>query len=154
MLKPEERKAFNEAFWGEFRLLMRRYNSSNKRGINWLNYPTDVKHLYLRLHCDNLGCALRMDFQFKDAAVREVVWEQMEELKAVLEQEMGTDGIWTRNLSAPEGFIFDRIEWVNPELNYYQKDHWPAIHSYLKDRLLAFDRFYQEFKEVLILLVD
>jgi len=24
MLKPEERKAFNEASWGEFRLLMRR----------------------------------------------------------------------------------------------------------------------------------
>ncbi|MBM3424984.1 MAG: DUF4268 domain-containing protein [Bacteroidetes bacterium] len=154
MLKPEERKAFNTEFWSKFRLLMRRYNSSNKRGVNWLNYPTDVKHVYLRLHCDNQGCAVRLDFQFKDAVVRDIVWEQMGELKAVMEQEMGNGGTWKRHLSAPEGFIFDRIEWSNNSLNYYQKEHWPEIHTFLKEHLLAFDRFYQEFKEVLVLLVD
>ena len=154
MLNPEERKAFNSEFWGEFRLMMRRQNSKEQRGINWLHYPTHIKHVYLRMHCDNLGSAIRLDFQFKDASIREIVWEQMTELKAVLEQAMGNDGIWTRNISAPEGFLFDRIEWRNDALNYYQKEQWPAIHAWLKEKLLAFHRFYLEFSEVLILLVD
>jgi hypothetical protein len=133
---------------------MRRHNTKTRRGVNWLKYPTDIKHVYLRLHCDNHGAFVHFDFQFKDSSVREIVWEQMQELKVVMEKEMGSQGIWNRDLTAPEGFVFDRISWENRTLNYYHREEWNSIYAFLKERLLAFDRFYQEFKDVLILLVE
>jgi len=154
MLSPEDRKAHNTQFWSGFKLLMRQHNTKTRRGVNWLKYPTDIKDVYLRLHCDNHGAFVFFDFQFKSPSVREIVWEQMQELKVVLEKEMGTQGIWTKDLTASEGFVFDRISWENRSFNYYHQEEWKSIHIYLKERILAFDRFYQDFKDVLILLVE
>lgn len=154
MLSPEDRKAHNTQFWSGFKLLMRQHNTKTRRGVNWLKYPTDIKDVYLRLHCDNHGAFVFFDFQFKSPSVREIVWEQMQELKVVLEKEMGTQGIWTKDLTASEGFVFDRISWENRSFNYYHQEEWKSIYIYLKERILAFDRFYQDFKDVLILLVE
>ena len=154
MLPKEERKQINQLFWDGFKKEMRRYNTKNKRAINWLKYPTYIKHIYLRLHTDNTGAFLNFDVQFKDQGIRDIVWEQLVELKQVMEKETGSHGVWTRNITAPEGFMFDRIQWVNHEVNFYNQEDWTKIYAFFKDRLLAFDRFYQEFKDVLILLVD
>ena len=154
MYSKEERKQVNQQFWDGFRKEMRRYNSKNKRSVNWLKYNTGIKHVYLRLHCDNTGAFLNFDIQFKDAGIRDIFWEQLNELKAVMEKETGSQASWVRNLNSSEGLVFDRIQWANPKLNYYNQAEWPAIYSYLKNRLLAFDRFYEEFKDVLILLVN
>lgn len=154
MLSKEERSAFNQLFWNGFKKEMRRYNTKHRRAINWLKYPTNIKHVYLRLHCDNTGAYLNFDVQFKDDGIRDIFWEQLIELKQVMEMEVGNQGLWLRNQTANEGFVFNRIQWVNPDVNYYMQDDWPKIYQFLKERLLAFDRFYQEFKDVLILLLD
>ena len=71
-----------------------------------------------------------------------------------MENATGHQGHWLRNQIAVEGFVFDRIQWENHDVNYYTQEDWPEIYQFLKERLLAFDRFYQEFKDVLILLLD
>jgi len=154
MLPKEERKKINQAFWDGFKKEMRRHNSRHRRNINWLKYPTEIRHVYLRLHCDNLGVFLSFDIQFKDPGIRDLFWEQLTELKQVMKAEMGDNGQWLKDLSAPEGFVFDRIQWHLDGVNFYRSEDWPVVYSFFKERLIAFDRFYQEFKEVLILLVD
>ena len=154
MLSKEERRQYNQLFWDGFKKEMRRHNTQYRRAINWLKYPTDIKHVYLRLHCDNTGAYLNFDVQFKDEGIREIFWEQLTELKQVMENATGHQGQWLRNQIAVEGFVFDRIQWENHDVNYYTQEDWPVIYQFLKERLLAFDCFYQEFKEVLILLLD
>ena len=153
MLSKEERRQYNQLFWDGFKKEMRRHNTEHRRAINWLKYPTE-KHVYLRLHCDNTGAYLNFDVQFKDEGIRDIFWEQLTELKKVMENTTGDQGRWLRNQTADEGFVFDRIQWQNQDVNYYTQADWPEIYKFLKGRLLAFDCFYQEFKEVLILLLD
>ncbi len=152
MLSKEEKKANNQSFWDGFNKEMRQIK--NRRNVNWLKYPTQIKHVYLRLDCSKLGAALNFDIQFKDPDIREIFWEQLLELRKVMEKETGTSGTWTRNIQAQEGFVFDRIQWIDPDLDYHDLESWSKIYAFLKERLLAFDAFYQEFKDVLILLVD
>lgn len=153
MLSKEERKAWNTEFWTEFKKEMRPIKSSNGKAISWLGYPTDVKDVYLRMHADGKRIFLSFDIQARDEGIRAILWEQMTELKVVMEQSMGTDGVWNENDSIA-GKPASRITWMKEPINFFDKTKWPEIKEFFKTKLLEFDEFYQEFKEILISLAS
>ncbi len=153
MLSKEERKALNSSFWDTFRKEMRQYKSVNGRGMNWINYPSDVKDIYIRLQADPKGARLCFDIQPKDDGVRSILWEQMTELKVVLEDAVGI-AVWNENDHIFNGRTVSRIFWELTDVNFYAaKDH-EKIKDFLKQKLIDFDAFYQEFKEILIILAE
>ena len=154
MLPKEERKAFNEAFWAGFKTYMRGALSSSGRRVNWSSYPTQVKHTYLRMVCEGNNISICFDIQFKDAGIQAIFWEQLTELKVVLEGAMSIPTHWNPEHFNREGQVLGRISWVLEGCNYYQKQDWPAIYAFFKKHLMEFDVFYQEFNEILITLVD
>jgi hypothetical protein len=153
MLNKYERKQINEHFWTAFQKQMKPFKSSNGRRINWINYPSDIPHIFVRMEADKVGARLCYDIQFKDLGVRSIVWEQLLELKVVLEAHMQHPTNWQQNKVLSDGRIIDRISWELEHVNYLLSEDHPRILTFLQDRLLEFDRFYQEFKDVLILLV-
>lgn len=153
MLAKEARKERNEKFWSGFKEYMRGTLSSTGKRVNWLNYKTEVKDTYLRLICDGKITALCYDIQFKDTGIKAIFWEQLGELKKVLESSMQQATVWEENVSTKEGLLIDRISWTIEKLNFYNDDDWDKIYSFYKARLIEFDEFYQEFKEILIALV-
>ncbi|MFN5147372.1 MAG: DUF4268 domain-containing protein [Flavobacteriia bacterium] len=154
MLTREEQKTRNTEFWEKFRKYMNKYRSCNGRKMNWLNYPSDVKCIHIRLQTDSKGARLCFDIQPKDEGVRSIIWEQMTELKKVLDQSMNYETTWIERISSPEGRVYSRIMWEKDRLNFYNEEDHHLIFEFLKDRLLEFDEFYQEFKEILISLTD
>lgn len=154
MLNREELKAKNSVFWADFRKYMNKVRSSNGRRMNWVSYPSDVKNIYIRLQADATGARLCMDIQPKDEGVREIVWEQMTELKKVMETCMNHETIWIEKMFAPDGRAHSRIMWETTDVNFFNPDDQEKIFEFLKNRLLEFDEFYQEFKEILISLMD
>jgi hypothetical protein len=154
MLPKEERKAWNEAFWTGFKAHMRKTLSSSGRRVNWSNYPTQVRHTYLRMVCEGTHIALCFDIQFKDPEIRAIVWEQLTELKVVLEQAMPSPTHWNSSHVTKEGQQIGRISWQLDGCNYYQQTDWEQIYEFFKKHFVAFDVFYQEFNEILITLVN
>jgi hypothetical protein len=154
MLTKEERKERNERFWTAFKVVMRKTMSSSGRRVNWATYPTEIKDLYLRLICDGKLTAMCLDVQFKDTSVREIVWEQLGELKTLMDASMKQPGVWIENHQTTEDLIINRIKWELSDKNFYNDEDWPEIHAFFKSRLIEFDSFYQEFKDILILLVE
>lgn len=154
MLSKEERKQKNQAFWEGFKTYMKGTPSCSGRRTNWLNYPTEVEELYVRLTASNNGCSLNFDIQSKDEGIREIVWEQMGELRVVLSSEMNYPSVWIEDQPMPTGQIISRITWEDERFNYFNEDDIPKIYAFLKQRLIDFDRFYQEYKDILIALVD
>jgi hypothetical protein len=152
MLSKEELKQYNFDFWTDFKKIMSGIKSSNGKKINWLSYPTEMKHVYLRLKADKKFASLVLDFQHKDDGVRSVFWEQMLELKKVLTDHMQTEGNWLENCSSDEFLNFNRIEWRLDYVNYLNKEDENAIHDFLKTKLIQFDVFFQEFKDILLFL--
>ena len=154
MLSKEERKQLNIDFWDQFKSEMRKIRSSNGKKMNWINYPTDVKNTYLRVVTESKSVSLCFDIQFKDQGVQSIVWEQLTELRKVLESEMEHPTQWEENKITSEGLNIGRISWILFGVNFYDKGQWDVIIEFLKQRMVEFDRFYQEFKEILITLVD
>jgi hypothetical protein len=154
MLSKEARKERNEKFWSGFKEYMRGTLSSTGKRVNWLNYKTEVQDTYLRLVCDGKTTAVCYDIQFKDTGIKAIFWEQLGELKKVLEASMQQETNWEENLITNEGLLISRISWSIVNLNFYNDEDWYKIYAFYKNRLVEFDEFYQEFKDILIALVD
>lgn len=150
MYTKEELKAHKTAFWTAFKSRMAKHRSVNGRKMNWLNYPSDVSYIHIRLDADHQGARFCFDIQAKDAGVRAIIWEQLQELKIVIESEMGTDGQWLQHHSTPVIPQFDRIQWELPGVSIFHREDTESIFDFFEDRLLHFDAFYQEFKDILV----
>jgi hypothetical protein len=61
---------------------------------------------------------------------------------------------WNESFINAEGIKIGRIFWELENVNFYNDEDWATIHQFFKDRLIEFDAFYQEFKDILISLVD
>jgi len=154
MISKEELKERNGQFWTHFQKEMRKVRSSDGRRINWIKYPLGVKDMYIRMETTGKHTRFAIDLQPKDDGIRAILWEQMTELRVVLEDAMGTPGVWAEFDRVFAGRNVSRIYWERTDLNFFKDEDLPQIESYLKEKLIAFDAFYQEFKEILILLAE
>lgn len=154
MLSKEEKKERNTAFWESLRKEMRSVRSVNGRSINWINYPTDVKDVYMRMEADANGARLCFDIQPKDDGIRSILYEQMTELKRVMEDTVGTADYWNEFDRTFNGRNVSRIAWEDKSLNFYKNEDLDAIKSFFKTKLIAWDEFYQEFKDILVNLAE
>lgn len=152
MFSREEKKQMNIDFWDGFKSYMRKSKSSVLPRVNWLAYPTDLKHTYLRLFCDDSITAVRYDIQFKDNDVRSLFWEQLNELKKLLNATMNIETRWVEHMDS-NGIVISRIYWESQDWSLYKTKDWKKMYRFLQDRLLEFDLFYQEYKEILINLI-
>jgi hypothetical protein len=152
MYSKEELKSINSKFWTDFKQYMRKNKSSNKKKINWLNYPTQIKSIYIRLETNKNTVKFSIDFQFKSNSVREIVWEQMHELKKVFENEMKSSGIWEYNMQSPTKGEYSAIYWEE-NYNYLNPNQQSDIFKFFEEKLICFDSFYQEYKEILLNLI-
>lgn len=133
---------------------MREHKSSNGRGINWLNYPSDVKSIFIRMQVDKKTTALNFDVQFKDPDILAIVWEQLHEMRKLMETTMEMEGQWLEHNYLNNGQQYYRIQWSIDNLNYHKLEDREEIYSFLEATLLKFDEFYQEFKEIVVNLVN
>lgn len=154
MISKEELKEKNTAFWDEFRKVMNNETSSAGRQVNWINYPTDVKDIYIRMEVDAKGCRLCFDVQPKSDDIRSILWEQMTELKTVMTKEMGVEAIWNEESHFWNGRLISRIKWENNDLNFFNEEDVPKIIEFLRDKLIRFDKFYQEYKDIIVNLAN
>ena len=153
MFSKEEKHAMNVEFWNGFKQYMNNQKSSALPRVNWLSYPTNLKHTYVRLHCDGGSSALYYDIQFKDKEIRALFWEQLLELKSLFNRQESHDSNWYEHFETKDGIHISRIEWSNDEWSLYCQKDWRKIYRFFKDRLIEFDLFYQEYKEILINLI-
>jgi hypothetical protein len=154
MFSKEESRQLNLAFWNGFQDYISKNRSSNGRKINWLNYPSDIKSIFIRLEVDSKGARLCFDLQSKDDDIRALLFEQMSELKVVLEDITIEKPTWIENHYYLNKQYISRIVWENNLLNFYKSEHRDLIYTFLAERLLKFDLFYQEYKEILIALAN
>ena len=150
MFSKEERKIYHQAYWSAFKKYMNQYKNSRGKRINWLNYPTHLKEIYVRLHVDNQQAHFSIDIQCKDKEIRLLIWEQFEELRKVLENEMDDQGQWSKIAYNSAGQEISQIIWEINKVNIYQQNDQPIVFDFLKNKLISFDTFYQTYKDILI----
>lgn len=149
MFSKEERKEIHQGFWKRFKSKVSNEKNAEGKRINWLNYPTKLKQIYVRLQADNKSAQFSIDIQDKDEGIRELIWEQLTELKKVLESEMPDGGIWNKEAYNAAGQHIYRISWKLEEVNMYEPLDEEQIFLFFHKHLKGFDRFYVEFRDIL-----
>jgi hypothetical protein len=154
MFSKEESRQLKTTFWNGFEDHMSNTRSSNGRRINWVSYPTGVKTIFVRLEADGKGARVCFDIQHKSEDLRLLLFEQMTEMKNVMDDIMGVDAVWIENYHYLNEQYISRIVWEDSNLNFYNSEHKLKIYQFLSQRLIKFDLFYQEYKDILISLAN
>ncbi|MEX1191510.1 MAG: DUF4268 domain-containing protein [Brumimicrobium sp.] len=153
MFTKEERKALHSEYWLRFKSFISSSRSVNNRRINWLNYPTGLKEIYVRLDINQERASFSIDIQSKDEGIRSIIWEQFLELKKVLENEMQIPGTWSEEVFNKAGQQISSIYWNLENVSIYNQKDEEKVFQFFKDKLVRFDRFYDVYKEILFGLI-
>lgn len=142
MLSRQERKNLNKQFYTALGRMMQGSFSETGKRINWTNYRTGIRGVYVRMEADKRGVSFNIDVDHKDEDIREMLWAQFLELKNVLQDEMQRELIWHEQFQKEDSVMVSRIQITLEEGSLYDKSTWPAMLGFLKDGLIRFDAFW------------
>ncbi len=150
MYSKEEKKQLNQAFWTAFGSYMKPCFSQFGKKVNWSNYKTGLRQIYARFVVDHKYYEFKIEIQDKDDMIRSLFYEQFEELKPVLENEFGSTMEWTPNSENSFHEVSSKIFISNDQLNYHNKAHWGDLFSMMQTHIIAFDRFWYDWKDTFV----
>lgn len=153
MFSKEDLKLYKANFWDEFKSIMQKHKSADGKRINWISYPSGLKDIYIRLDADKRHAFLSIDIQSKDDGVRAIIYEQFTEMRKIMLDIMEYEAEWIEHFHITNTYEISRIWWELPDVSMFKKEDKEIIFEFLKTRLIAFDEFYSEFKDIVINLV-
>ncbi len=154
MFSREEKKAFNQLFWTSFGKYMKKYEMEYGKKINWTNYKTGIKDMYIRMDADNKKAIFSIDFQHSDLGIRDLFFEQFEELKRVFHDQMRHEFIWDKEYLNTNGEHIHRVYTEIIGVNKFNKDNWLESFNFFENHIVPFHDFWSEFKEIFVILQE
>ena len=153
MFSKEEEKAIRTEFWDTLLKKSRAHKSASGKKVNWMKYPTGMKDVYLRAEADKDGCRVCIDFQFRDAGIRELFMEQFLETKTVFENTMETQVHWLPHYTHSYKTEVARVMVENTSTNMFKKQDWEEMHEFILTHLRRADTYWIEFNELFFTLL-
>jgi hypothetical protein len=147
MYSKQEASQIRKDFWTRLGQYMRPIAGANGDTINWVNYKTGVRHLYFRMDADKEQAAIAIELRHPDAAEQQRYFEQLQQLKNMLEETVGETWSWELHSTDEDGKLVSRIGTCIKTVSVFKKEDWPVMISFLKPRLLAIDTFWNMVKD-------
>ena len=148
MLTKDEKKGLRIEFWTQLEAQLDKDRNPHGSKVQWLNYNTGVKHLYFRMEADENGARLCIDIQFPDAGIRNLYYEQFEELKNKL-SETYKDLTWTKDFEHSNGKTIHRISVEKDGCHIFERSDWDKMQLFLKINFKKLDEFWDEYGDVI-----
>ena len=148
MFSKKENKEIRILFFTSFGKYMSQKVSYNGTKIKWLNYPTNIKDIHFRLHCDKKNASVYIDFQHKDDRIRRLFFEQFEEFKIVFTEYAGGFWRWEKDYKNEIGTDYSRIISQLDNISIYEQSSWPTIFEFYRFNLLNLDKFWVDYNEI------
>lgn len=115
--------------------------------INWVNYKTGIKHLYVRMEADHKTAKIYVAISHPDEGIRELMFTQFKEYKNVLHAELGEEWIWSENHYDEYGKNTTRIGIeLDKNVSVFKAEDWPTLINFFKPRIIALDQFWSNAK--------
>ena len=142
MYSKAEATQLRQAFWTTFGQYMAPVPSFDGWPVSWINYKTGLKHVYFRMQADNRRASIAIELTHPDAGMRELFFEQFQELKTLLHETLGEPWRWELRATDVNGLPLSRIYTEMQPVNLFNRDDWPTLISFFKPRLVALDEFW------------
>lgn len=142
MYSKDQASQIRQAFWTAFGQYIAPQLSADGLKTNWINYKTGIKHLNFKMQADNRSAYIAIEIAHPDAGIQELIFEQFKELKNVLHTSLNEEWEWQLHTHDENGKTISRIVKTMPAVSIFNRDHWPALISFFKPRIIALDEFW------------
>jgi len=146
MFKRQEASQIREEFWTTFGRYMSPVPSAEGMKINWINYKTALKEVYFRMDVNQKSAIISITIEHHDAGVRELYFQQFEELKTLLHATLEEVWEWQLHARVADDKIISTIYKELNGVSVFNKDQWPELISFFKPRIIALDHFWEDAK--------
>lgn len=146
MFKRQEASHLREEFWTTFGRYMSPVPSAEGMKINWINYKTTIREVHFRMDVNHKSAIISISIEHHDAGIRELYFQQFEELKTLLHATLEEEWEWQPHARVTDERIISRISKELPGVSVFNKDQWPDLISFFKPRIMALDRFWEDAK--------
>ncbi len=142
MYTRQEASRIKQAFWTTYGQYMRPVPSASGEKVNWVNYKTGIKHLFFRMHANKQKAFIAIELNNQNLTMQQSHWDQLIELKPLLETELQEEWEWLSMMNDEYGKIVSMVKKEIDEVNIFNQDDWPQIISFFKPRIIALDSFW------------
>lgn len=142
MYSRTETARLKQTFWTAFGQYMKPVPSAEGETINWINYKTGVKNIKFKMDADSKFASIAIEIHHDDRGVRQLFFEQFEQLKSMLQNTLNEEWSWQGVCIDENEKHLSRIYTTMYGVSVLEKDHWPKIISFLKQRIIALDEFW------------
>ena len=152
MYSKQEASQVRQRFWTGFGQYMAPVPSAEGTRINWINYKTGIRDVNIKMDATTSEAYIAIILAQKDPERQNVFFNQMILWKPGFEEIMKEEWIWEKDANI-DGRKVCRIYKTLPDVNVFNKDDWPRIITFLKDRIIRFDTYWFDKKELLEMMV-
>ncbi|MEN0004187.1 MAG: DUF4268 domain-containing protein [Bacteroidota bacterium] len=142
MYTREQVSKIKQEFWTTFGQYMAPQYGADGQKVNWINYKTGYRGLYFRMEADNKQAYIGIVLQQKDADLRTLFWEQLEELRNPLHGMLEEEWQWEPLAYNEYGQAYSHASTTLRPANIYQREGWAEIITFFKQRILLLDEFW------------
>jgi hypothetical protein len=146
MYSRQEATEIRKRFWTSFGKYLSPIPPAGDK-VNWINYKTGIRFIYFRMEVEN-EAYIAVEITHKDAVTRQKYFDLFVSLKKVFEAIAGKDWRWQAEAKRDDSRSIACISSIVAGVNIYDPEDWPAIISFLKQRILALDKFWHTYKSM------
>ena len=147
MYTQQEASLLRQKFWVAFGRYMSPIPSSTGEKINWINYRTGIKHIAFKMDCPHGNAYIGIEISHPDFSERELYFNHFKTFRTALEEML--DEKWNWELTANHANANDKAcIFTGLKANVLVEAEWPAIISFLKQRIIALDKFWNEYRDI------
>ncbi len=140
MYSKAEMQHLKREFWIAF---------AEKYPRKWILYDTKIKDFSFKFYVDNKKAAVMIDIEPKILDKRYALYEKLEGLKAILEEDYVKDLIFESDLSLETGKIISRI-WIEKSgFSVSNPATWDEIFNFFNEKMSGFESFFADFSDFL-----
>jgi hypothetical protein len=148
MYSKEEASKLRQQFWITFGKYMKPIPSAEGLPINWVNYKTGVKNVYFRMTTEQKATSISIDITHADEQTRITFFEQFVALNKLFADAINEDWNWELDAINEYELPLSKISKTITGFSIFNQEHWPALISFLKPRIIALDQFWSDVKPV------
>jgi len=146
MYSKKEAGVLKQEFWTKFGQYMNPIPSSDHKQVNWINYKTGEKDIFIRMHADNKKAIIAFELVHKDPEIQEFYFKQFQSLQNHFNEIVGKEYIWKLHMHDDSGRIISKIYLEKQDVNIYNKSDWPTLIEFFKSNIIALDQFWNDVK--------
>lgn len=146
MYSKQEATMLTQQFWTSFGQYMVPVLSAEGEKINWVNYKTGVKDTRFTMMATTASAKISITLSHNDTALQNLYFQKFVELERILHTFLEEQWQWQQNISNEHGKTISEIFIILQPVNVLNSQHWPAIISFLKPRMIALDKFWCGYK--------